>query len=99
MIAQARRFAPFRCLFSARFRMLLQYRASALGGLFTQIAFGLILIMVYEAFYVSSPPAAQPMAFEQVASYVWFGQALLMMLPWNVDHELRAMMRTGGVVY
>jgi ABC-2 type transport system permease protein len=93
------RFAPYRAMFGARFRMLLQYRAAALGGLVTQTAFGLILIMIYEAFYRSSAAAAQPMAFDQVASYVWLGQALLMMLPWNVDHELRAMMRTGGVAY
>lgn len=97
--AAARRLAPYRGLFGARFRMLLQYRAAAIGGMVTQIAFGLILIMIYEAFYRSSDPAAQPMAFDQVASYVWLGQALLMMLPWNVDHELRAMMRTGGVAY
>jgi ABC-2 type transport system permease protein len=97
--AAARRLAPYRGLFGARFRMLLQYRAAALGGLVTQIAFGLILIMIYEAFYRSSTPAVQPMAFAQIASYVWLGQALLMMLPWNVDHELRAMMRTGGVAY
>lgn len=92
------RLAPYRALFGARFRMLLQYRAAAIGGLITQIAFGLILIMIYEAFYRSST-AAQPMAFAQVASYVWLGQALLMMLPWNVDNEMRAMMRSGGVVY
>jgi len=92
------RLAPYRALFGARFRMLLQYRAAALGGLITQIAFGLILIMIYEAFYRSST-AAQPMGFAQVASYVWLGQALLMMLPWNVDNEMRAMMRSGGVAY
>jgi ABC-2 type transport system permease protein len=97
--AAAGRFAPYRALFGARFRMLLQYRAAALGGLITQIAFGLILIMIYEAFYRSSTPAAQPMAFGQVASYVWLGQALLMLLPGNVDNEMRAMMRSGGVVY
>jgi ABC-2 type transport system permease protein len=93
------RFAPYGALFGARFRMLLQYRAAALGGLFTQIVFGLILIMIYDAFYRSSVAAVQPMAFGQVASYVWLGQALLMMLPWSVDHELRAMMRSGGVAY
>jgi viologen exporter family transport system permease protein len=91
--------APYRALFGARFRMLLQYRAAALGGLITQIVFGLILIMVYDAFYRSSTAAVQPMGFDQVVSYVWLGQALLMMLPWNVDSELRAMMRSGGVAY
>ena len=61
--------------------------------------FGLLLIMIYEAFYRSSGTAVQPMAFARVATYVWLGQALLMMLPWSIDVEMRAMMRTGGVVY
>lgn len=98
MIA-AGRLAPYRALLGARFRMLLQYRAAAIGGLFTQIVFGLLLVMIYEAFYRSSVADVQPMPFAQIATYVWLGQALLMMLPWNVDVEMRAMMRTGGVVY
>jgi ABC-2 type transport system permease protein len=91
--------APYRALLGARFRMLLQYRAAAIGGLFTQVMFGFLLIMVYEAFYRSSGAGVQPMAFAQLATYVWLGQALLMMLPWNVDVEMRAMMRSGAVVY
>jgi len=39
------------------------------------------------------------MAFPQVASYVWLGQALLAMLPWNFDRELAAMVRSGAVAY
>jgi ABC-2 type transport system permease protein len=93
------RFAPYLALFGARFRMLLQYRAAALGGLVAQTAFGLILIMIYEAFYRSSAAAAQPMAFGQIASYVWLGQAVIMMLPWNVDEEMRGMVRSGGVAH
>ena len=33
---------PYRAIVSARFRMLLQYRAAAVGGLWTQIFFGLV---------------------------------------------------------
>jgi len=93
------RLAPYRALLGARFRMLLQYRAAAIGGFFTQVMFGLLLIMIYEAFYRSSGAGMQPMAFAQLVTYVWLGQALLMMLPWNVDIEMRAMMRSGAVVY
>ena len=99
MIAAPGRLAPYRAAFGARFRMLLQYRAAALGGIWTQAFFGLVLIMVYEAFYRSTGPAVQPMAFGQVASYVWLGQALLTMLPWNVDGEMRRLMRSGAVAY
>jgi viologen exporter family transport system permease protein len=90
---------PYLAIVSARFRVLLQYRAAAIAALVTQIFFGLVLIMVYEAFYRSSSAAAQPMAFSQLASYVWLGQALLAMLPWNADAELRAMVRSGAVAY
>ncbi|HMG56262.1 MAG TPA: hypothetical protein VK601_22335 [Kofleriaceae bacterium] len=99
MTAAAGRLAPYRALFGARFRMLLQYRAAALGGLWTQTFFGVGLIMVYEAFYRSSLAAAQPMAFGQITAYVWLGQALFAMLPWSVDGEIRAMMRSGAVAY
>jgi len=89
---------PYLAIVSARFRMLLQYRAAALAGLWTQIFFGFVLIMVYEAFYRSTD-APQPLAFSQVASYVWLGQALLATLPWNADPEVRAMVRSGAVAY
>jgi len=90
---------PFLAIVSARFRMLLQYRSAAIAGLFTQVAFGLTLIMIYEAFYRSAATSARPMAFAQLVSYVWLGQALLAMLPWNADADVRAMVRSGAVAY
>jgi ABC-2 type transport system permease protein len=90
---------PYRAIVSARFRMLLQYRGAALAGLWTQICFGLTLIMIYEAFYRSSTAAVRPMAFAQIATYVWLGQALLAMLPWNADGEVRELVRSGAIAY
>jgi ABC-2 type transport system permease protein len=92
------RLLPYRAILSARFRMLLQYRAAALAGLWTQIFFGLVLLMIYEAFYESAD-SPQPMTFRELVSYVWLGQALLAMLPWNADAEIRAMVRSGAVAY
>lgn len=89
---------PYRAVVSARFRTLLQYRAAALAGLWTQVFFGAVLIMIYEAFYRSSP-AAQPIAFDQLVSYVWLGQAVFAMVPWNVDPDVPAMVRSGAVAY
>jgi len=85
-------------ILSARFRMLLQYRAAAFAGFVTQLFWGLIRVMIFAAFYHSSN-ATQPMTFEEVETYIWLGQAMLVMLPWNVDPEIRQMMRTGGVAY
>jgi ABC-2 type transport system permease protein len=93
-----RRLRPYVAIVSARFRMLLQYRAAAIAGLWTQMFFGLVLLGIYDAFYESST-RAQPMTFPQVVSYIWLGQALLAMLPWNVDAELRAMIRSGAVAF
>jgi ABC-2 type transport system permease protein len=78
--------------------MLLQYRAAALAGLWTQVFFGFVLLMIYDAFYRSTT-ARQPMTFAEVVSYVWLGQALMAMLPWNADAEIRAMVRSGAVAY
>ncbi|HEX7837265.1 MAG TPA: ABC-2 family transporter protein [Kofleriaceae bacterium] len=89
---------PYRAIVSARFRMLLQYRAAAVAGLWTQVFFGLTLIMIYEAFYRSST-AAPPMALPRLVTYVWLGQALLAMLPWNADPEVREMVRSGAIAY
>src|SRR5262245_53245813 len=89
---------PYLAILRARFRMMLQYRAAALAGLWTQFFFGLTLIMIYEAFYASTDQP-QPMTFPEVVSYVWLGQALLALLPWNVDTEIRALIRSGAVAY
>jgi ABC-2 type transport system permease protein len=93
------RLRPYRAIVSARFRMQLQYRAAALAGLWTQVFFGLTLIMIYEAFYRSSIAAVRPMAQTQLVSYVWLGQALLAMLPLNTDVEIREMVRSGAIAY
>jgi ABC-2 type transport system permease protein len=85
-------------LISARFRVLLQYRAAALAGLFTQVFFGLFMVMIYEAFYRYSRQP-QPMTYAQTVTYVWLGQALLAMFPWNVDADLRTLIRSGDVAY
>jgi ABC-2 type transport system permease protein len=89
---------PYVAIVSARFRMLLQYRAAAIAGLWTQIVFGLVILGIFEAFFRSTT-RAQPMTFAQIVSYVWLGQALLGMLPWNADAEVRAMVRSGAVAY
>lgn len=85
-------------IFAARFRSHLQYRAAALGGLFTQGFFALVRIMVLDAFYRSTS-APQPMAFQDVVGYVWIGQATLLLVPWNVDIDVRDQMRSGAVAY
>lgn len=90
---------PLVAIISARFRLLLQYRAAAFAGLTTQVVFGLIIMMVYQAFYRNNAIGDQPLSIQQVVTYIWLGQALLAMLPWNGDPEIRALVRSGGVAY
>lgn len=85
-------------IFGARFRVLLQYRAAAAAGLVTQLFWGLIRVMIIEAFYRSST-TPQPMSFADLVSYIWLGQATLLLIPWNVDTEVRSQVRTGGISY
>lgn len=82
----------------ARFLALLQYRAAALAGMGTQLFWGLIRVMIFEAFYRSST-AAQPIPQAHVISYVWLGQAFLGLQPWNTDRDVRDQIRTGAVAY
>ena len=87
---------PYLAVLSARIRMLLQYRAAALAGMSTQLFWGLIRVMIFEAFYRTATQA-QPMTYAEVVNYVWLGQALFALLPWNPDNDVRTMVRTGTV--
>jgi len=89
----------YRAIVSARFRMLLQYRAAAAAGFGTQLFWGLIRVMIFEAFYRSTT-AAQPMTLPQVVDYIWLGQATFVMtLTYYMDLDIMAMVRSGTVVY
>ncbi len=88
----------YRAIIRLRFLLLVQYRAAALAGISTQFMFGFVKVMVLEAFYLSST-TAQPMSLQQAIGYVWLGQAMLGMLPWNGDADIQALIRSGNVAY
>ena len=75
---------PYLAILAARFRTLLQYRAAAAGGVFTQSFFGLMRIMILEAFYRSTAQT-QPLSMAQMIGYVWLGQATFAMFA--VEHR------------
>lgn len=89
---------PFWAVVSARYRTLLQYRAAAFAGFATQLFWGAIRLMIFAAFFAAATEP-QPMNMTQVIAYVWLGQALLGMLPWNVDADFREQVRDGTVAY
>lgn len=89
---------PYLAVLGARFRMMLQYRAAALAGFGTQLFWGAIKVMVLAAFYGLAPDASS-LTLAQAVTYVWLGQALLALQPWNTDSEIAAQIRSGGVAY
>jgi ABC-2 type transport system permease protein len=89
---------PYLAICRARGCALLQYRAAALAGLGTQVFWGIIRMMIFMAFYASTG-VEQPMRLEEVITYVWLGQALLLLVLWRADPDLAEMVRTGNVAY
>ncbi|MDA3847618.1 MAG: hypothetical protein PF505_13940 [Vallitaleaceae bacterium] len=86
-------------IIKVRILLLLQYRMAAIAGIFTQIFFGGLFIMVFDAFFASGNQSSMPMTFSQTVTYIWLGQAFLGLLPWNGDREVQAMIREGQVAY
>jgi ABC-2 type transport system permease protein len=82
----------------SRFLTLLQYRAAAIAGVGTQLFFGLVRVMIFEGFYRSSS-GPHPMTPDQVITYIWLGQAMLLLGMLDVDKDVAAMIRTGSVAY
>jgi ABC-2 type transport system permease protein len=88
----------YKAILVSRFLSLLQYRTAAIAGIGTQLFFGLVRVMIYDGFYRSSS-VAQPMNADQVITYVWLGQAMLMLVLFDVDKDVAMMIRNGNVAY
>lgn len=82
----------------ARMATLFQYRGAAFAGVATQIFWAMIKTMILTAFYAQAS-GAQPISLAQAITFVWLGQALLALLPWNIDKELEAQVKNGNVSY
>lgn len=81
-----------------RFILLLQYRMAAIAGVCTQFFFGIVRIMVFYAFYRATTDRV-PLSYNQAITYIWMGQAMFSMVPWNGDSEIQNLIRTGNVSY
>ncbi|MDO8799804.1 hypothetical protein [Phenylobacterium sp.] len=92
---------PYAAAFSSRFLLMMQYRAAALAGFFTQCWFGAVHVMVLAAFYLGAPEAAaeSPLSLSQAITYTWLAQGLLAVLPWVGDPEIADGVRTGAISY
>ncbi len=91
---------PYLATFSARFQLMLQYRAAALAGFATQCWWGGIKIMVFAAFFEAAGAALRsPISLSQAITYTWLAQAFLSLNPWSGDPDVAAKVRTGAVGY
>ena len=90
---------PYLAAFRIRFLHSLQYRAAALAGLMTQFAWGFMQLLAFQAFY-RADPAAFPMTFQQIASYIWLQQAFLaLFMTWFYENDIFEAITSGGVAY
>lgn len=91
---------PYTAAFVTRFVLMLQYRSAAVAGFATQCWWGGIKVMIFAAFYRSSPAAANaPMALADVITYTWLAQGFLALTPWGCDPEVALAVRSGGIAY
>jgi ABC-2 type transport system permease protein len=95
-------------LFRMRLVRGLSYRASAIAGMATQFFFGLVFIMVLQAFNAASSggeaaaagAAGRSLDNAQIASYIWLQQAFLsLIIVWQRDKELLSLIASGDAAY
>ena len=87
-------------LLSIQIKTALQYRITATAGIFTQLFFGIIKIMTYEAFYRSAASGDTiPLSLEQVISYTWLSQAAFSTLPIYLDNQTKQTIVEGNIGY
>ncbi|WP_151734874.1 ABC transporter permease [Paenibacillus tengchongensis] len=77
----------------------LQYRASAISGVFVSVFWGIIECVLFTVFYTYSDNGwnNNGLSLEQTISYVWLGQALFLFQRMNIDGELMDKINNGNV--
>lgn len=93
-IGQKASFRPYWTAFRIRAQLETQYRGAALGGLVTQMFFGLVMIFLYEALFDGSNPAL----LRETVTYVWLQQMFFRLLM-ATDTELTQQILSGGIAY
>lgn len=85
--------------FRLRFIMGLQYRTAALAGIVTQFFWGAMEILMFSAFYRTSPENF-PMSFSATVCYVWLQQAFLALFgSWILENEIFDTIMNGNISY
>ena len=86
-------------LFKMRVLRGLQYRIPAMAGVCTQFFWGFMYIMIFEAFYKSTP-TVQPISFTQLIQVIWLQQSFLWFIVlWIRDADLIFLITSGNIAY
>lgn len=83
--------------FKLRLNVALQYRAAAIGGMFTQFFWAVMQILIYQAFYKVT--TSNNISLEQLISYVWLKQAFYTIISGSTDTEIKTMIESGNIAY
>lgn len=83
--------------FKLRLNIALQYRAAAIGGMFTQFFWAIMQILIYQAFY--RVVTSENISLEQLISYIWLKQAFYSIISAGTDVEIRDMIEKGNISY
>lgn len=85
--------------FKLKFISSLQYRASALGALFTQLFFGIVNIFIYVAFFKSGTNSST-LTLQETITYIWLTQSFFALIyQFYKDPELFELVRSGNISY
>lgn len=89
----------YRAVFKLRLLMGLQYRVAALAGVATQFFWGIMMIMVYEAFYAHAS-GTPPISLPELVTYLWLQQSFLaFIMLWFRDNEIFQLITGGNIAY
>lgn len=83
--------------FKLRLNIALQYRAAAIGGMFTQFFWAIMQILIFQAFY--KVVTSNNISLEQLVSYIWLKQAFYTIISASTDSEIKEMIEKGNISY
>ena len=83
--------------FKLRYNVALQYRISAIAGIFTQFFWAIMEILIYMAFYKNGVETS--ISLKQVISYIWLRQAFYSLVNHVTDNEIRLSVENGNISY
>lgn len=90
---------PYFAIFRMKFINTLQYRTAAVAGMVTQLAWGVMQLLAFHAFFQSGTGETS-MSFSQTVSYIWLQQAFLsLFMAWFFDQDIFNAIASGNIAY